>query len=308
MDTSNDFAEQIKRSVIAVPPLARDQDGVIDPAENRKLIDHIESGGVKILLYGGNAVFYHLRLSEFGKTLRMLVDNVETDTAVVPSVGPTFGLMMDQADVLADFDFPTVMILPQRDITDPQGIVRGIRAFATVFEKPVVLYMKFDNWLPTAAVKALYDEGLISWIKYAVVRENPSDDDELKRLIDVVPPERIVSGIGEQPAIIHMRDFGVGGYTSGCVCVAPKRSMQMLHAIHEQRYDDAEAIRAKFEPLEDLRNEINPIRVLHSAVSGAGIARTGLIQPLLSPLSDDHEGRVAAAADKLLSWERSDES
>ena len=306
MDTSNHFAERIRQSVIAVPPLARDQDGVMDPTENRKLISHIENGGVNFLLYGGNAVFYHLRMSEYASTLKMLVDNAASETVIVPSVGPTFGLMMDHADVLADFQFPTVMILPQRDITDPQGIVRGIRAFTAKYEKPVVLYMKFENWLPTEAVKSLFDEGLISWIKYAVVRDNPSVDEELKRLVDVVPTERIVSGIGEQPAIIHMRDFGLGGYTSGCVCVAPGRSMEMMRAIHEQRWDDAEAIRAQFEPLEDLRNEINPIRVLHAAVSTAGIARTGLIQPLLSPLSDENEGRVAAAADKLLAWERTE--
>jgi dihydrodipicolinate synthase/N-acetylneuraminate lyase len=306
MDRISQFVERIGKSVIAVPPLARDQDGLVDANENRKVISHIESGGVQILLYGGNAVFYHLRPSEYGQVLQMLVNQVSQRTMVVPSVGPTYGLMMDHADVLADFDFPTVMILPQRDIADATGIVRGIRSFAEKLGKPVVLYLKFENWLPAAAVKSLFDEGLIACIKYAVVRDNPSTDDELKRLADVVPPERIVSGIGEQPAIVHMRDFGLGGYTSGCVCVAPRRSMQMLQAIHHQRWDDAEAIRRKFEPLEELRNEINPIRVLHTAVSAAGIARTGVILPLLGPLSADDQARVTVAADQLLSWERAE--
>jgi dihydrodipicolinate synthase/N-acetylneuraminate lyase len=304
MDASSNFVQRISQSVIAVPPLARDPDGVVDANENRKLINHIESGGVNVLLYGGNAVFYHLRPSEYGQVLQMLHESVSPQTTVIPSVGPTYGLMMDHAEVLADFDFPTAMILPQRDITDWQGIVRGIRSFAEKYGKPLVLYLKFANWLPTAAVKSLFDEGVISWIKYAVVRENPSVDDELKRLVDLVPPERIVSGIGEQPAIIHMREFGLGGYTSGCVCLAPKRSMQMMQAIHNKQWDAAEAIRQNFQPLEDLRNEINPIRVLHSAVSLAGIARTGLVQPLLGPLSEEDERRVAEAAEELLSWER----
>lgn len=313
MDTSKiipespkDIEQRIRQSVIAVPPLARDADGVVVAAENRKLIRHIEDGGVNMLLYGGNALFYHLRMSEYEAVLAMLVQEVAAETTVIPAAGPTFGLMMDHAHILKNFDFPTVMILPQRDITDAQGIVRGIRAFASVYEKPVVLYLKFENWLPTAAVKSLFDEGLISWIKYAVVHDDPSDDDELRRLVDVVPPERIISGIGEQPAIIHMRDFGLAGYTSGCVCIAPRRSMQMMNAIRESRWDDAEAIRAHFEPLEDLRNSINPIRVLHAAVAGAGIARTGMIQPLLGPLSEAEEGQVAGAADKLLTWERAD--
>ncbi len=72
-----------------------------------------------------------------------------------------------------------------------------------------------------------------------------------------------------------MRDFGVAGYTSGCVCVAPKLSMDMLRAIQAKDYAKAESIREIFRPLEDLRNGIQPIRVLHHAVAGAGIATTG---------------------------------
>jgi dihydrodipicolinate synthase/N-acetylneuraminate lyase len=304
MDVSTDFEKRIRQSVIAVPPLARNEEGLVDAGENQKLIRHIEAGGVDMLLYGGNAVFYHLRPSEFEDVLRMLVGVCGANTMVVPSVGPSFGVMMDQAMVLRQFDFPTVMVLPQRDIADSNGIVRGIRALTAVLEKPIVLYLKFADWLPTAAIKALFDEGLVSWIKYAVVRDDPSDDDELKRLVDAVPAERVVSGIGEQPAIIHLRDFGLAGFTSGCVCVAPSRSMEMMRAIRESQWDDAEQMRQQFAPLEDLRNEINPIRVLHAAVSAAGIARTGAIQPLLGQLDETQTTRVTAAAEKLLAWER----
>jgi hypothetical protein len=59
-------------SVIAVPPLARNEDYTLNREANRALIRHIEAGGVSTLLYGGNANFYHLRLSEFGSALEML--------------------------------------------------------------------------------------------------------------------------------------------------------------------------------------------------------------------------------------------
>lgn len=42
------------------------------------------------------------------------------------------------------------------------------------------------------------NEGLISWIKYAIVREDPAVDPYLTRLIDLVDRKLIVSGIGEQ--------------------------------------------------------------------------------------------------------------
>ena len=114
------------------------------------------------------------------------------------------------------------------------------------------------------------------------------------------PPDLIVSGIGEQPARTHMQQFGLSGFTSGCVCVAPKLSMEMLHAIKAGDNDSAEQIRRTFEPLEDLRNSINPVRVLHSAVALAGIADTGPILPLLSDLNEQDRERVKKAACELL--------
>ena len=51
--------------------------------------------------------------------------------------------------------------------------------------------------------------------------------------------------------------------------------------------------------LEDLRNEINPIRVLHEAVALAGIAQTGRHFPLLSGLSDSAVERVRPVAQAL---------
>lgn len=304
MDSTPHSPDRICRSVIAVPPLARDDEGVVSQTENAKIIRHLEAGGVNLLLYGGNAVLYHVRLSEYASILEMLSTSVADATGVVPSVGPSFGMMMDQAAMVRDHTFPTAMILPQRDIADAAGIVRGVRAFADALGKPVVLYLKFPRWLPTEAVRALVDEGLVSWIKYAIVREDPAQDDELRELVDAVPPNIIISGIGEQPAIVHMRDFGLAGFTSGCVCIAPSRSMKMLAATRASHWEDAEAVRERFKPLEDLRNEISPIGVLHGAVASAGIARTGPIQPLLGELSEEQLSRVAVAAEKLLSWER----
>ena len=208
--------------------------------------------------------------------------------------------MMDQADILKDFDFPTVMILPQKEIADETGIATGVRHFAEKYGKPIVLYLKHDRWLAPSLVESLVRDGLVSWIKYAVVRDDPSVDPYLTEILSVVPANIIVSGIGEQPAIIHLRDFGVGGFTSGCVCVSPARSMAMMRAIHAKDYTKAEAIRASFGPLEDLRNSIQPIRVLHEAVAAAGIAETGPMQPLLGELSDANKSAIKQAVKALM--------
>jgi dihydrodipicolinate synthase/N-acetylneuraminate lyase len=232
MQTSPVTSEQLNSSVIAVPPLARDADLKIDREENAKVIRHIESGGVSTLLYGGNANFYHIASSEYTEALNILATESADKTLVVPSVGPAYGTMMDQTMILCDFDFPTVMVLPMQGLTTDAGVAAGFRKFVEAYGKPAVLYIKFEGYLKPETVASLVDDGLVSWIKYAIVREDPAQDDYLSRLIEVVNPRLIVSGIGEQPAITHLTKFQINGFTSGCVCVRPDLSQKMLGAIN----------------------------------------------------------------------------
>ncbi|OYW13571.1 MAG: dihydrodipicolinate synthase family protein, partial [Planctomycetales bacterium 12-60-4] len=185
------------------------------------MVRHLESGGVTTLLYGGNAALAHVSLTEYGQLLQVLAESAGPETTVIPSIGPTFGFAMDQVAVLKEFTFPTVMLLPSRDATTPAGIAAGVRRLVDRLGRPIVLYLKHDGMLDVPTITALMRDGLISWIKYAVVRPLPIDDSFLKDLIAAVGPEIIVSGMGEQPAVVHLRDFGLIGFTSGCVCVAP---------------------------------------------------------------------------------------
>ncbi|MDB4400573.1 dihydrodipicolinate synthase family protein [Akkermansiaceae bacterium] len=292
--------EQLNASVIAVPPLARDSDLKIDREENAKIIRHIEAGGVSTLLYGGNANFYHIAPSEYADALEIIATESAESTLVVPSVGPAYGTMMDQAKVLQDFDFPSVMVLPMQGLTTDAGVAAGFRKFVEALGKPAVLYIKFEGYLEPETVASLVDDGLVSWIKYAIVRKDTAQDDYLSRLIELVDPRLIVSGIGEQPAIIHFTKFKINGFTSGCVCVRPDLSQKMLTAINSGDLEQAEKIRGIFQPLEDLRNEINPIRVLHGAVAEVRIAQTGPPLPLLSGLDHADAERVQQTAQILL--------
>lgn len=294
--TSTDF----RNSILAVPPLARNADFQVCPENNRRIIQHIEDGGVNMLLYGGNANFYHIRPSEYENTLAILADGASDQTRVIPAVGPAYGTMMDQADILKKFDFSTVMVLPTTAVMTEPGLMNGFRDFVQVLGKPAVLYIKDDNYISPEGASELVRDGDVSFIKYAIVREDPAEDDYLSRLVDLVDPSMIVSGIGEQPALIHLTKFGCSGFTSGCVCVNPTLSMQMMRAIHEKDYDLAEKIRHLFLPLEDHRNDVNPIRVLHEAVALCGIADTGPHVPLLSGLTASKAEEVKAAAIELL--------
>ena len=112
MNTQNITPEQLTNSVISVPPLARTVEGGISITENRKIVEHLRKGGVRTFLYGGNAVMYHLSSRDFKDVLDMMTEFSSEDSLMIPSVGPFYGAMMDQAKILKHYDFPTVMILP----------------------------------------------------------------------------------------------------------------------------------------------------------------------------------------------------
>jgi len=296
LKTSPVTPTDLASSVIAVPPLARHRDLTVSTADNRALIQYLEDGGVRTLLYGGNANLYNIGAGELPELLDMLEDAAGDDTWVIPSVGPDYGKLMDQLAVLKGRDFPTVMILPLGFPATGDGLTTGIRRFAEAFGKPVIVYIKSDGYLEPLQVAALADDGLVAAIKYATVRKDPAEDPYLRKLIDVVDRKCIVSGIGERPAIVHLRDFGLNGFTSGSVCVAPNSSMKILSLCKARRWEEALQERAAFMPLEDCRDSYSPIRVLHDAVTLAGIADMGPMLPMLSNLPESQRGPVRAAA------------
>ncbi|WP_395719225.1 dihydrodipicolinate synthase family protein [Prosthecobacter sp.] len=300
MKTTPVTFEDLQSSVIAVPPLCRNKDLSLSKSQNNRLIKHMYKGGIRTLLYGGNANLYNIAISEYHSMLRMLQELAPEDMWIVPSVGPMYGTAMDQAKILTEFAFPTAMLLPTLFPSKPAGVATAVRHFVEKSGIKAVLYIKDGAYITPELAADLVNDGLISWIKYAIVEEDPKKDPYLKKLLKLVDPNIVISGIGEQPAIIHMRDFGVAGFTAGCVCVAPSRSTAMLKAILNKDYAAAEAIREEFVGLEDLRNAHSPILVLHHAVELAGVANTGPVLPLLSGLPENLLPKIEKAAKALL--------
>jgi dihydrodipicolinate synthase/N-acetylneuraminate lyase len=300
MKTSAVTTADLARSVIAVPPLARNADLTVNQSANRALIRHLEDGGVRTLMYGGNANFYHVAVSEYASIVDFLADTAGADTWVLPSAGPDYGKAIDQAAILRTRAFPTAMLLPMTFPFTDGGLAAGIRRFTDALGKPAVIYIKSDNYIAPQTLAALVKEGRIVSVKYAVVRKDWSSDSYLLALTAAIGTEMVVSGIGERPAIVHMRDYGLKSFTSGSVCIGPRGSMQLLRLLQEKRYDEAEKIRAAYIPLEDCRDEVNPIRVLHDAVTLSGVADMGPMLPMLEGVDETVRARVQPVARALL--------
>lgn len=276
-----------------MPPLARKNDAsqAIDFEQSRRIVEHIAAGGIRNFLYGGNAFLYHIRLREYAELLEWLTGFPE-DHWMIPSAGPSYGRAMDQAELLRGHEFPCVMLLPCADPRDAAGLERGYRAFADAARKKLILYLKeehnmgADKEAGLDAVARLVDEGICVGIKYAVVRANPAEDPYLTALLRRVDKSFVISGIGERPAIAHMKGFGLPGFTTGSGCIAPARSRQLWELCSEGRFEEADDVRRLFLPVEDLRDALGPARVLHAAMELAGIATTGPIEPYVSMLNE----------------------
>lgn len=295
------------QGVFPVPPLARANDArrSLDFAANEKLVRHIAAGGPTRFLYGGNAFLYHITLAEYEQLLEWLASFSE-DWWMIPSLGPSYGRAIDQAALLRKHNFPCAMMLPCADPRDAAGLETGLREIADAAGLPLVLYLKEENNFGSDkeagldVVAKLVDEGLCTWIKYAVVRPDPTQDAYLDSLLRRVDRARVVSGIGERPAIVHTRDFGLPGFTTGSGCVAPRLTQQLFEACVRGDWEAAEAIRAQFIPHEDLRDAWGPAKVLHSSIALADIAASGPTPPFISPLSAAQDEELAPVARALL--------
>jgi len=296
------------RGVFAVPPLARRRDTrrTIDFDQNERIVKHITAGGISRLLYGGNAFLYHFTLSEFESLLEWL-SSMSREQWLIPSIGPSFGRALEQAELLHKYSFQIAMTLPCADPRDAEGLEQGYRQIADVAGAKMIVYLKDEsNFGPNRevgldAVARLVDDGICAGIKYAVVRDDPSHDPYLEGLLARVDRDYVISGIGERPAVIHVRDWKLSGFTTGSGCIAPRLSQRLFEYLSHNNFEAAESLREQFIPLEDLRDMWGPARVLHHATELAGIAETGSIPPYVSPLSHDQVHSLSPVAQKLMS-------
>ena len=299
------FADDF-RGVFAVPPLCRKNDPLrsIDFEQNDLLVRHILKGGITRVIYGGNAFLYHVSLDEFGQLLDWLSGLFE-DLWAIPSVGPSYGRAIDQATLVRRYRFPCVMLLPCGDPRDLAGLEQGYRQIAAAANAKLIVYLKDENNLSPEReagldmVARLVDDGLCAGIKYAVVRHDPSRDAYLESLLQRVDRRFVISGIGERPAVIHLRDWKLPGFTTGSGCIAPRLSRMLFDACLHGDFAAAENLRAAFIPLEDLRDAWGPPKVLHAATESAGIALTGPVPPYLSALPSEQIQQLSLVARAL---------
>ena len=295
----HDFA----RTVVAVPPIALTEDLHVDPEPNLALARYIAAGGVRALLYGGNANLYHYGLGAYGEALEMMRAVATPELEVIASLGPDFGKAMDQAPLVERAGIRNVMLLPVAFPSDSHGVGDGVRRIADRLGHGVILYVKRANYVKPVTLRRLVGEGAVSFVKYAVECPEPADDAYLDGLLAEVGVGLVASGMGETPVADHIGARGMATFTSGAVCVAPAAAMQLHAVLKAGRTEDTAPLLAPFLDFERLRSRLGGIQVLHDAVTLA-VAPMGPMMPFLSRVKAAFTVELKESLDGLLTAER----
>lgn len=288
-----------RAGVVAVPPLAWKAEAELDRNENVKIVRHLEAGGVRLLMYAGNANFYHLCGAPHEGAVAMLAEVTGPDTWVIPAVGPAFSDLDRAGRHLRSVGFPAAMLLPA-DTAAPSGVPRAMARFARAFGGPVLLYIRRPGYVEPRAAAEMAARGDLWLLKYGHIAPDPASDSYLTALVDALGPERILSGSGEIVAAQQLPSYRLLGFTSGAACLAPSLSMALRAALSTPAAGDAAA---PFRAFEAARDATHPIAALHEGVALAGIASTGPILPPLGPLDKAARERVDEVARALLATE-----
>lgn len=300
----DDIAVRLGRTVIAVPPVAWTDRLDLAVDENIRLLRHIEAGGIGAVLYGGNANLYHFDSGRFAALADLVGRAAAPGTDVIASIGPDFGKLLDQARILRGRRFAGVMALPMTFPTHPSGIEAALRAACEALGGPLILYIKREHYLAPGRVQALFADGVVAFVKYAVERPDPRRDPYLADLCAAIGAGSIASGMGETPIDVHLSDYGLRTYTSGGVCIAPRAARALLAAHRAGDRAAAARLAAPFLAFEAVRAAINGFSVMHDAVTLAGIARMGPILPMAGNVAKADLPRVSAAVDGLVALDR----
>src|SRR5690349_18121629 len=117
-------SEDDVHDIYPVPPVAWSATGKrrLNSGENEKIFRFLLDQGIKKIVYGGNAMVYHLTLHQYSELIEWLSGRTE-QAEIMPAVGPSFGRALDHAAVARGHRFHSLLVLPSTsDPRDAQGL------------------------------------------------------------------------------------------------------------------------------------------------------------------------------------------
>ena len=182
---------------------------------------------------------------------RLAVRSCPTTSGPFPASGPPSATPSTRRGCVSTARFPTRCCCRAATRATPPGLERGIREIADAAGVPLVVYLKEEDNFGRESDSRTGRGGparrVGTSLRHQVRRRaaDPSQDDPyLDALLARVDRRRVISGMGERPAVVHLRHRRLPGFTTGSGCVAPSLSQSIFDAASKGDWAAAEDVRA----------------------------------------------------------------
>lgn len=284
--------------VAAVTITPFDDDLTVDEAGLRRVVRHLDDGGVDtIVAGGGTAEYYALTPDERRVISRIVLD--EADAApVIVSVGlDAAGAAAAAKQAEVDGAAGIMVHQPIHPYIHAEGYAAYYRAICASVSIGVVAYIRDPN-VSTELLAEIGGIENVVGVKYAVndVRRFGTIVDELAGDVDVT----WVCGSAEAWAPFFWL-AGATGFTSGIANFAVHESLALRDALRAGDVDSTRSLWRRLRPVEDLRSRWRDANNIAGLKAGTALRGwTGeAIRPPLRPLPAEEKRELAGI---LSSW------
>jgi 4-hydroxy-tetrahydrodipicolinate synthase len=267
-------------SAIPITPFA--DDGELDEASLRAVVERIVGAGIDLVVACGNTSEQgSLSDRELERVLGATLEAAGSAT-VIAGVRGDLRTATAQAARAVDLGAAGIMIhYPTDPFYGENGLIAYYCELAAATEGAVVPYVR-GRGLPARVLDVLADTENVVGLKYAVP-DVLAFGNIVARHRDAFVP---VCGLAELWAPFFWL-AGARGFTSGLVNVVPNLSLALLDALRAGEYEQAMRIWSAIEPFERLRSRHesgNNVPVVKEALAILGLS-DGSVRPPLAPLS-----------------------
>lgn len=258
----------------------------IDEEGLRANIRFLIKNGVRHLVpCGGTGEFPSLDWDEYRTVVRIVREEADTDTIVMPGVGYNLDDAIHMAQYAESIGCQGVMLFPPAIQSSEEGLYQF---HARLAEKVNIAIMTYA--MTTLSLNFL--QKIAALDRLVIIKDSTNDLAWSRRMISATRDYLLWICEGEAIApyyFLHSLD----GFTSGVAAVLPELSLRMYSAAKEQDFRTVVSIQKQLEPLNRLRGRPgNHVPVVKAALDMMGLAG-GPVRPPLLPLSDVERAELA---------------
>lgn len=275
--------------VALVTPM--DQDGNLDFAAYRKLIDwHVEQGTKALVVVGTSGESPTVDMDEHAQLIKVAVEHAAGRLPVVAGVGgnsttEAIELSAHALEVGADYG---LTVVPYYNRPTQEGLYQHFRKIVETVDLPQILYN-----VPGRTVADLSNETVVRLAQVPNVigiKDATGDIGRGVRLLRDVPSDFVVLS-GDDPTAAAYILMGAKGNISVTANIAPKLMSELCDAALKQDVAKVRELNTRLAALnQHLFVEANPIPVKWAAAQ-MGLIQSGYRLPL-STLSEQHHDLV----------------